>query len=161
LRPQSKEMPREEKHIRLSQSGSTRSSACFKLKLSETQILKLGNIGFRETLISGRQLVSIESRTNSVFILNEGSAEILVPDINSNLQAVRQVASGEMLGLTESLAGAERDFCVRSISECVFTEISREELVKFLQQEPDMCFELASMMAAAFIECLHAAIEIN
>jgi len=154
-------MPRQERHIPLSRSGSTLASGCFKLTLSQKQIYKLSNIGRRITLRPSHQLVPVGSTSNSVFILREGSAEVLIPHTDGTMRCIRTVVPGEMLGLTEMLAGSKYCFCVRATTNSVFTEIHREELVKFLQEEPGTCFELVSMMATAFIDCLHAAISID
>ena len=149
-------MPREEEEIRLSQSGRTTSGFC-KIVLNRHQLLSLREIGIKRLSQEGERLISIGSTLYNVSILDSGFAEILAPDMGGQLQTVRAVAPGEILGLTETLAGAQCDFSVSSITECVFTEIPREELIRFLRTAPDTCFELVSMMAAAFIECMHGA----
>ena len=143
-------MSREEKEIHLTKTCRTLSGS-FELALSTEQILKLQGLGQKRYLRRGEQLLSEGSIVNRVYILNTGAAEILA--VGSNEGKIRTVRPGEILGLTETLAGTASDFEISSASESVFTEIPREELIAFLRKDPETCFNLVSMMATAFVQC--------
>jgi len=148
-------MPLHGKEIRFSQSGRT-PSGFFRLVLRADQLQILEKIGKKKTSEEGKQLISVGMILDSVYILDGGTAEVLAPNDGDQLQTVRSVAPGEVLGLTETLAVAASDFSVSCVTDCVFTEIPRDELIRYLRKAPDTCFELVSMMATAFIDCLHA-----
>ena len=150
-------MPLHENEIRLPRSGHTPSSGLFKLALEEGLIEKLGLVAKKRAFRQGEQVISAGARSTCVHILDHGSAEVLIPDDDGEVRSIREIAPGEMLGLTESLAGTAWVFSVRSMNDSVFLEIPRNEFVTFLRNEPNICFELSSLMAAAFIECFRAA----
>jgi len=147
-------MPLEEKQMRLTKPGHAL-GGFLELALNRDQLLMLQKLGRKRHSRRGEQILSIGSVVDSVFILNAGTAEILAPGSDGERQMIRTVAPGEILGLTEALAGTASDFAISSANESVFTEIPREEFITFLRKDPDMCFDLVSMMAAGFVQCFY------
>ena len=147
-------MPLEEKEIRLTKSGRA-FSGFLELTLNADQILMLQKLGKKRLLRPGERLLSVGSIVDRVYILKAGAAEILAPGSNGEGQMMKAVGPGEILGLTEALAGTTSNFSISATSESVFTEIPREEFITFLRKDADMCFDLVSMMARAFVQCIH------
>jgi len=147
-------MPLEDKEIRLTKSGRA-FSGFLELTLNADQILMLQKLGKKRLLRPGERLLSVGSIVDRVYILKAGAAEILAPGSNGEGQMMKAVGPGEILGLTEALAGTTSNFSISATSESVFTEIPREEFITFLRKDADMCFDLVSMMATAFVQCIH------
>jgi len=91
---------------------------------------------------------------NSVFILREGTAVLLFFGAHGELLTARPVESGEMLGLTESIAGAPFNACLKAVTECRIESFEIEEFIGLLKTKGDLLFNVLRRLAIGLQECL-------
>jgi CRP-like cAMP-binding protein len=77
-----------------------------------------------------------------IYILREGEAQIFYDD------GVYRVNRNEILGLTEALSNLPYEISVKAATACRFECIRRDDLIAFLQNEPEICFRLLQMLGA-------------
>lgn len=78
-----------------------------------------------------------------IYILTTGEAQILY-----NAVFIRPVKQNEILGLTEAIANLPYEISVKAVAPCVFECVGRDDFIRFLQNEPEICFRLLQMLGA-------------
>jgi len=81
---------------------------------------------------------------NQIVVLEKGSAEIEAADENRGRRAI---AVGEVLGMTEILAGVKYGRTLRATSDCEMKIIEREDLITYLHNTPDACYRSLEVIA--------------
>lgn len=79
-----------------------------------------------------------------IYILTTGEAQILY---NAELLG-RSVKRNEILGLTEAITNLPYEISVECVAPCLFECIGRDDFIRFLQSEPEVCFRLLQMLGA-------------
>jgi len=78
-----------------------------------------------------------------IYILTTGEAQIL-----HNAVFIRPVKQNEILGLTEAITNLPYEISVKAAAPCLFECIGRDDFIRFLQNEPEVCFRLLQILGA-------------
>ena len=76
------------------------------------------------------------------YILQKGQAQLLPNENQTVNQPIRLIEQDEIIGLTETIADIPFEVKVKTITPCVFEIIEREDFIRFLYDEPEVCFRL-------------------
>jgi len=78
-----------------------------------------------------------------IYFLTTGEAQILC-----NAVFIRSVKKNEILGLPEAIANLPYKISVKTTAPCVFQCIGRDDFIRFLRNEPEVCFRLLQIIGA-------------
>lgn len=78
-----------------------------------------------------------------IYSLLKGKAQIL---LNADLHIFRPVEPNEILGLTETIAGLPFKITLKTITSCEFEFIENGDFLRFLHDEPEVCFRLVKLL---------------
>lgn len=90
----------------------------------------------------GRHLFSEGDFPCRIYILRKGKAQILFNDKTNDMIISRLIQCDEILGLTEAILNLPYETETRTATPCIVEYIGRDEFIKFLHSEPDVCFRL-------------------
>lgn len=103
---------------------------------------KLRAITKRQNFEANSSVFTRGQKTNCIYLLREGSAQIVFHDDQPAGFAVK----GEIFGLTEALSNLPFEASVKTLTACSFDCIDGDELADFLQKEPEICFKLVRVL---------------
>lgn len=89
---------------------------------------------------------------SSLFLVESGVVEVLVRNEEGRDVAVATLEPGAVFGEFALLSGAERTATVRSVSEAVLFEISKDALSPIIEARPQLVVELSMLMASRQME---------
>lgn len=115
------------------------------LPAGESRVFAAGEIVFNEGVVPG-----------AVLIFREGDAELLARDAQGELLHMRPVEPGEVLGLTESIAGVPFKACLRTLTDCRIEYFEIKEFIQLLKERDDLLFNLLQRLASGLQECLNS-----
>ena len=119
--------------------------ASLPLPAGENRVFAGGEIVFNEGVVPG-----------AVLIFREGAAEILSRDAHGEFEVMRLVEPGEVLGLTESIAGVPFKACLRAVTDCRVEYFEIREFIRLLKERDDLLFILLQRLASGLQECLNS-----
>jgi CRP-like cAMP-binding protein len=111
----------------------------------ESRLFAGGEIVFNEGVVPG-----------AVLIFREGIAEVVSRDDLGELLVTRTVEPGEILGLTESIAGVPFKACLRAVTDCRVEYFELKEFIQLLKERDDLLFKLLERLASGLQECLNS-----
>ncbi len=82
-----------------------------------------------------------------VYLLKNGRAELFLL-ADDERHPIRTMDPDEILGLTESLTGCPYEVGIRTVVPCDCECIEREDFVKLLEEDPEICFRLLKLLAS-------------
>lgn len=91
-----------------------------------------------------------EELPSAIYFLIKGKAQISENNRLTEKNLVRSIKSNEILGLTEAITNLSYKTSVKTVSPCHFEYIRCEDLIRFLQNEPEVCFRLLQILGANF-----------
>jgi CRP-like cAMP-binding protein len=94
----------------------------------------------------GAPLFSSGEMPCCVFLLREGAAELILNSQSKNIRITRSIIPNELFGLTEALADLPYENNALSITTCVCECIGRADFIRFLKEEPRICFRLLQLL---------------
>ena len=112
--------------------------------------------GDSRVLAAGETVFDEGSVPGMVLIFREGTAELIALDAQGELQAMRVGEPGEILGLTESIAGAPFKFRLRAVTDCRIESFELSEFIQLLKERDDLLFNLLQRLASGLQECLNS-----
>lgn len=77
-----------------------------------------------------------------IYLLVKGKAQLFSDDKN----IVQFIEPDEIFGLTEAILNLPYEINAETLTPCLCACIEREEFIRFLQTEPEVCFRLAQML---------------
>ena len=80
-----------------------------------------------------------------VYVLREGAARIVL-NTAQNLTASRSIEPNEIVGLTETMANLPYEIKAEAVTSCLCECIRREDFIRFLHDEPEVCFRLVETL---------------
>lgn len=83
---------------------------------------------------------------SSVYILIKGEALLFSNSKTENEQTARPVETGEILGLTETIACLPHSNDLVTSAPCVFEVIERRNLINFLSRDAEAGFQLVKLL---------------
>jgi CRP-like cAMP-binding protein len=93
-------------------------------------------------------LVKKSETPNEILIIASGRARFVFGSETKGDLSTRLTAAGEILGLTEMISEMPAEICVETLSPCVCKVVKRRDFIRFLREEPDVCFRLLRMLGA-------------
>lgn len=115
--------------------GLTVKSLAFLAKIKKTKRIR-----------EGGKLFSAGEMPCAVYLLREGQAHLFVND-SRNTQSARPIELNEILGSTEVIANLPYGMTAETITSCLCECIRREDFIRFLYDEPDVCFRLLQTLS--------------
>lgn len=112
--------------------------------------------GESRTFAAGEIVFDQGSVPSAVLIFRKGSAELVSRDAHGEIQAMRTVEPGEVLGVTESIAGAPFKISLRATTECRVEYFELMEFIQLLRERDDLLFNLLQRLAAGLQDCLNS-----
>ena len=91
-----------------------------------------------------------------VLILREGTAEVFSKDAEGKIRAMRPLEPGEVIGLTESIAGVPFKTSLRAVTDCRFESFEIREFIGLLRERDDLLLNLLQRLALGLQECLNS-----
>lgn len=76
-----------------------------------------------------------------VYVLREGEARIIL-NTAQNMTANRPIEPNEIIGLTETITNLPYEMKAEAVTSCLCECIRREDFIRFLHDEPEVCFRL-------------------
>ncbi len=87
---------------------------------------------------------AVEQMPCCIYILTTGDAQFFYA---AELFG-RSVKRNEILGLTEAITDLPYEISVKTTAPCVFECLGRDDFIRFLRNEPEVCFRLLQMLGA-------------
>ena len=84
-----------------------------------------------------------------VFLLRRGAAQLILSSQPKHIQITRSIMPNEIFGLTEALADLPYENNAQTITPCVCECIGRADFIRFLQEEPRICFQLLQLLGSS------------
>ena len=84
-----------------------------------------------------------------IYSLLKGQAQIL---LNTDLHIFRPVELNEIFGLTETIADLPFKITLKTITSCEFEFMENGDFLRFLHDEPEVCFQLIKSLGVNFQE---------
>ena len=116
-------------------SGLTAESLASLAKIKKTKKIRKGVI------------FSVGQMPCCIYVLREGEAQIVLND-PENMPTARPVEPKEIIGLTEAVANMPYEIKVEAVTSCLCECIRREDFIRFLHSEPEVCFRLAEILSS-------------
>jgi CRP-like cAMP-binding protein len=121
--------------------GAFRDDELF-LALSPLSLAHVEEMRSRIEVASATRVFGAGDDPEAVYVLVSGDAHI----VDARERPLRFASRREMIGITEIVCAEPHCFGVRTVTECVFYRIEREEFLSFLRSEPDICFKLLEIL---------------
>ena len=83
-----------------------------------------------------------------IYLLREGRAKLFLNNKSKNIHIARTIEPDEIFGLTEAISKLPYETSVGTVTACVCESIDRDNFIRFLQAEPEVCFRLARTLGA-------------
>ncbi len=95
---------------------------------------------------AGERLFPLRESRRGVFILIKGRAQLISEAGTHFRRFVRFAKAHEILGLSESIENLPYLVNVETITPCVFEYIRRDDFLRYLVNEPDVCYRLLKVL---------------
>ena len=79
-----------------------------------------------------------------IYFLIKGKMQIFT----NNNQIVQFIEPDEIFGLTEAISNLPYEINAETLTPCLCECIGRDDFIRFLQTEPEVCFRLAQMLGS-------------
>jgi CRP/FNR family cyclic AMP-dependent transcriptional regulator len=112
----------------------------------------LTNYGRKKTYSKGSILANEGEMSRSVYIILEGSAEILKEDGNGNQNVIAQVGQGTIIGEMGVFLDQKRTGTIRSDSELIVLEFSNDNFLNALSRIPELSFRLFKSLSTKIVK---------
>lgn len=101
------------------------------------------------------QLVFAEGHAPAkVWIIEEGRAVLTIPTTPGRKPLDRLIKPGDILGITETLAGVPFRTTLRTLTPCSFQVLEHDSLVRFLRGRPELQRQLLDALAEDYVDAL-------
>jgi CRP-like cAMP-binding protein len=113
--------------------------------LTAKSLASLAKIKQTKKFREGEAFFSAGEMPCCVYLLSEGEARIVL-NMAQNMTANRPIEPNEIVGLTETIANLPYEMKAEAITPCLCECIRREDFIRFLHDEPEVCFRLVRML---------------
>ena len=117
--------------------------------LTPKSLALLGKLKQTKNFRKGTCLFSRGDPARGIYLLRKGQAQLVFGDEAKDMPAACLIAPNELFGLTESFADLPYETRAETITACLCDFFEREDFIRFLQAEPQICFRLAQLLAAS------------
>lgn len=112
------------------------------IDLTPAEMWSLAAVRRRLTLRKSACLFNCGDSPRGVFFLLKGQAEILGDARSNGGNISRLVEPNEVLGLIETIGDLPYKIEVKTISTCLFEFVGREDFIRILLEDRNLCFQL-------------------
>ncbi len=91
---------------------------------------------------------------DQIFVHRGGKLALFRNDRVEDLLSACPVGSGCIYGLVEALSGSDFKMSAKTITESDFDVIDRDEFLRFIKNEPELCFRLAELLSRMYQHAL-------
>ena len=81
-----------------------------------------------------------------IYLLRRGKAQLLLNEDSKNISFGRLIEPNEIFGLTETIANLPYETEAKTITACTCECIGRRDFIRFLKDEPEICFRLVRLL---------------
>ena len=107
----------------------------------------LSQIKYTTHFQKGETVFAAGDLPQRLYILRKGNAQMLPGSETNNEQEARPIEPNEILGLTEIVANLPYETTAEATEPCEVEVINREDFIRFLREEREVCFRLAHLLA--------------
>lgn len=83
-----------------------------------------------------------------VYLLCEGQLELSIRSSKGAKLVLQVIGSGRILGLSAAVSGRPYEATARALTPCRFSFIKRDEFLRLLSQDPQICLQVAKLMSS-------------
>lgn len=113
--------------------------------LAAKSLASLAKIKQTKKIHKGETFFSVGEMPCCVYVLREGAARIILKRAG-NIMANRVIEPNEIIGLTETIANLPYEMKAEAVTSCLCECIRREDFIRFLRNEPEVCFRLVETL---------------
>ncbi len=107
---------------------------------------------------AGQTVFSPGDRPDSIYVLQDGEADIYVQDSRKVNSLSNTVEAGRMYGMVEAVSEGEMWYSMKTRTKCTFRVLSRHDLLAELSRDSALCFRLAQILSRMNREILSFAV---
>jgi CRP/FNR family transcriptional regulator len=85
-----------------------------------------------------------------IFVLCKGSAKLSINSPGGKTMIVKLAEPGEVLGLSATMSGKPYDVTAQTIDPCQVNFIKRDDFLKFLKDDVEVCFKVAEQLGEKY-----------
>ena len=115
--------------------------------LPRTTREKIAAIKRRKAVKKGETISKIGSFPENIYVLTEGTAQMVVPNALNRQPCLRLIEKEEFINLTEAISGLPNEMSVISLSPCSLNAFRTQDFLRFLKDEPQVCFRLFKQLS--------------
>ena len=82
-----------------------------------------------------------------IFVICKGTVKLSINSPSGRTMIVKLAEAGEVLGLSASISGKPYEVTTETIDPCQVNFVKREDFLKFLKDDADVCFKVAEQLS--------------
>ena len=86
---------------------------------------------------------------SGIYIFCQGRAQLIATKHNGRPHIIGSIRALEVLGLSETIANQPFETTVKTLTQCRADFIRRNDLLRFLLDEPQVCFQLVRLLSSS------------
>jgi CRP/FNR family cyclic AMP-dependent transcriptional regulator len=90
-----------------------------------------------------------------IFVLCKGQVKLSFSTKDGKTLILKIVEPGEVLGLGATVSGKPYDLTAETIEPCQIGFVKREDVLRFLKQNPDACFKVVEQLSVKYSTACH------
>jgi len=115
--------------------------------LTPESLEALAHIKQTKQLQKGVSFFAAGDTPRYIYLLVKGEAQLFFNDNLKGIDIARLIKPNEIVGLIEMILNLPYETDARTITSCICENIGREDLIRFLHEEPEVCFRLVQLLS--------------
>ncbi len=101
----------------------------------------------RSRYAPGKQLFRYGEDTLGIYIVKKGNVDLLLSATSGEERLFERVGPGTLLALSEAISGGTHKLTAVAASEAEISFVDRQDLLRFLRQNPACCMQLVRLLS--------------
>ena len=116
--------------------------------LDEAARRELTSHARRQSFNRGELICHVGSPGHSMMVILNGTVRVSLPGPRGKGVILADLPTGELLGEVALLDGKDRSADATALTNCELVVLERRDVVAFLEQRPDVCIKLLTLLCA-------------
>jgi CRP/FNR family cyclic AMP-dependent transcriptional regulator len=116
--------------------------------LDEVARRELTSHARRQSFNSGEPIFHVGAPGQSMMVILNGTVRVSLPGPRGKGVILADLPTGELLGEVALLDGKDRSADATALTNCELVVLERRDVVAFLEQRPDVCIKLLTLLCA-------------
>jgi CRP/FNR family transcriptional regulator len=108
------------------------------------------NIKFATAYPQGAVLFVEGQMPRGIFVICKGSVKLSINSPSGRTMIVKLAEPGEVLGMSATISGKPYEVTAETIDPCQINFVKREDFLKFLKDDVDVCFKVAEQLGEKY-----------